>query len=259
MNNKEFITKLINIATKNKTLYVMGCFGAPMSKENKTRYSQNHSYNKQVVRTKMIQSATEDTFGFDCVGLIKSVLWGYNSDKHKKYGGAVYQSNGVPDINADSIIKVCNPTSDFSTIEVGEVVWVEGHVGVYVGNGQVVECTPKWTNNVQISNLGNKPEYKKGNYRVWSKHGKLPYITYEASELNTPETSQNCTEAVKPISPSENAQSTYRTHTVKKNETLWGIATKYLMCGLRYTEIKKLNGLKSDIIYVGQVLKIPEI
>ena len=47
------------------------------------------------------------------------------------------------------------------------------------------------------------------------------------------------------------------TYTVKKNDTLWGIAACELGNGTRYTEIKKLNGLTSDVIYAGQVLKIP--
>lgn len=259
MNNKEFVDKLIHIATKEKTLYVMGCFGAPMSAGNKLRYSKNHSYNKQSDRTKMIISATDDTFGFDCSGLIKGVLWGFSSNKSNTYGGSKYESNGVPDISADSLIKKCNPSADFSKIEVGEVVWVKGHVGVYVGEGKVVECTPKWSNNVQITYLGNRPEFKRDKYRVWTKHGKLPYITYEADKINAPDTSQNATEAEKPYTPAENPPDALRKHTVKKNETLWGIATKYLYNGLRYTEIKKLNGLTSDVIYVGQVLKIPEI
>lgn len=49
-----------------------------------------------------------------------------------------------------------------------------------------------------------------------------------------------------------------RTHTVKKGDTLWGISRKYLGSGVRYHEIMKLNNLKSDIIHVGDVLKIPE-
>ena len=259
MNNKEFADKLIHIATKEKTLYVMGCFGAPLNEKNKARYCQNHSYNKQAVRTKMIKSATEDTFGFDCSGLIKSVLWGFNADKSKEYGGAKYAFNGVPDLNANTLIKTCNASADFSKIEVGEIVWVKDHIAVYVGQGRVVECTPKWTNDVQITYLGNRPEFKRDNYRVWSLHAKLPYITYEAIEDTLSDTAQNATEADKPHTPTENPPNTFREHTVKKNETLWGIATKYLYSGLRYTEIKKLNGLTSDIIYVGQVLKIPEI
>lgn len=50
---------------------------------------------------------------------------------------------------------------------------------------------------------------------------------------------------------------TYRVHTVVHGDTLWAIAQKYLGKGARYTEIVKLNGLKSNVIYTGMKLKIP--
>ncbi len=50
----------------------------------------------------------------------------------------------------------------------------------------------------------------------------------------------------------------YKEHMVAKNENLWGIAEKYLGSGVRYAEIKTLNNLKSDTIFTGQILKIPE-
>ena len=46
-------------------------------------------------------------------------------------------------------------------------------------------------------------------------------------------------------------------HTVVKGDSLWALAVKYLGKGSRYTEIKELNGLKSDVLTVGQKLKIP--
>lgn len=45
---------------------------------------------------------------------------------------------------------------------------------------------------------------------------------------------------------------------VKENDTLWGIAVGQLGNGSRYREIKALNGLNSDLIYAGQILKIPQ-
>lgn len=43
---------------------------------------------------------------------------------------------------------------------------------------------------------------------------------------------------------------------VKKGDTLWGIAKKFLGAGSRYNEIKTLNGLETDLIFPGQKLKI---
>ena len=180
MNNYQFASVLKSVSSM-KTLYVMGCFGAPLTAANKIRYTNNHSYNRQNNRATMIKSASADTFGFDCVGLIKGVLWGWDGSD-KIYGGANYASNGVPDINADTMIQKCSELStDFSTVEVGEAVWIPGHIGVYIGDGKVIECTPQWQNGVQTTTK-----------RKWQKHGKLPYITYSQTgddivyiEMNT--------------------------------------------------------------------------
>ncbi len=59
------------------------------------------------------------------------------------------------------------------------------------------------------------------------------------------------------IYPAETAEETYRIHTVVKGDTLWDIAKAYLGNGSRYPEIKTLNNLKSNVIYSGWKLKIP--
>lgn len=184
MKASEFVKKLKDVAQNYKTLYVMGCFGAPMTDTNKKRYTTNHSYNKQAARTAMINAATSDTFGFDCVCLIKGILWGWSGDKTKTYGGAGYAINGVPDIGADQMITKCsNISTDFSKIEVGEAVWMSGHIGVYIGDGLAVECTPTWANKVQITACNcSKSGY---NRRNWTKHGKLPYIEYDGAVATT--------------------------------------------------------------------------
>lgn len=202
MTNIEFAKRLKDVAQNYKTLYIMGCFGAPMTDSNKKRYCNNYDYNKNAARTAMIKSASSDTFGFDCVCLIKGILWGWNGDASKVYGGASYASNGVPDIGADSMIKVCSGVStDFSKIEVGEAVWMEGHIGVYIGDGLAVECTPKWKNCVQITACNcSKSGY---NRRDWTKHGKLPYVSYEKTSDNNGEQVKQESETVRGIDVSK--------------------------------------------------------
>ena len=49
----------------------------------------------------------------------------------------------------------------------------------------------------------------------------------------------------------------YDTYVVVKGDTLWGIASKKLGSGYRYTEIMAFNGMKTINIVPGQVLKLP--
>lgn len=180
---KDLATACKNVASNYKTLYVMGCFGAPMTASNKERYINHHSYNQKAARKKLINAASADTFGFDCVCLIKGLLWGWDGDKGHIYGGAEYGTNGVPDVSADGIIGLCKDVStDFSKIQVGELLWMKGHVGIYIGNGQAVECTPSWKNCVQVTTVKN---IKSGTGHKWTKHGKLPYVSYETSVVQT--------------------------------------------------------------------------
>ena len=138
MKVKEFVDIAKSIVNK-KTLYVMGCFGAPLNDKNKKRYTNNHSFNRKEIRKKMINDASSGTFGFDCVNLIKGILWGWNGDVKKTYGGAIYATNGVPDTNADGFISKCcyDVTTDFSNIDIGEAVWLPGHIGIYIGDNKI--------------------------------------------------------------------------------------------------------------------------
>lgn len=189
MKASEFITKLQDIVDHYKTLYVMGCFGAPLTGGNVSRYCTNHSYNKQAARTAMIKAAANKNppvYGFDCVCLIKGVLWGWCGDASKTYGGASYASGGVPDIGADTMITKCSGLStDFSRIVPGEAVWLKGHIGVYIGGGKVIECSPAFKNCVQVTACLNIGAISGLNGRRWTKHGKLPYITYDTAETAT--------------------------------------------------------------------------
>lgn len=172
MRSNDFVSKLKKIATDYKTVYAWGMFGSPITKSvvsaKARQYPEWYDGRRlSYVFDPIISDGSSPTWGFDCVGLVKAVLWGWDAN-----GGALYASNGVPDISADAMICRCTDTSeDFSSLTVGEFLWMKGHCGIYIGNGQVVESTPKWKNGVQITALSA---------RKWLKHGKLPYVDYGA-------------------------------------------------------------------------------
>ena len=62
MKSDEFLQKM-RLAASVKSLYVKGCFGAPLNDTNKKRYTQNNVYNKRPARTAKINAASADTFG----------------------------------------------------------------------------------------------------------------------------------------------------------------------------------------------------
>lgn len=174
MTSKEFVRRLIE-ASETPTVYATGGWGASANfKANKTKYAQRTPFNKED-----ILNAPNNAFYFDCVCLIKGILWGWKGDTTKQYGGATYASNGVGDYSIKTINSMCGTyTSDFSNIQPGE--WLNigtEHCGIYIGDGRVVESTPIWKDGVQITNLANIG-YTTGHSRRWDAHGKLPWIEY---------------------------------------------------------------------------------
>ena len=131
-------------------------------------------------------------WNWDCICLIKGILWGWEADKNKpRGGGAVYASNGVPDIGENSMINQCkNVSSDFTNIKKGEMLWMDGHAGVYVGDGNVIEATAGWDTwkviKSQIGKNGERTYNGKGGSRNWEKHGLLPYVDYTENEIVEP-------------------------------------------------------------------------
>lgn len=128
-------------------------------------------------------------WNMDCVCMIKGVLWGFNFNKSASHGGAIYGSNGVYDDDADQIMYRCTKISnDFKNIKIGEILHMGGHVGVYIGNRQVVETTAAWDYCTQISTVDeNGARHKGNNYcGYWQNHGELSYIDYSDSPTPTP-------------------------------------------------------------------------
>lgn len=71
----------------------------------------------------------------DGIGLIKGYGW-FDPDTSK----LILSSNGMPDIGADEMYENAAEKDTVDTIPEtpGLAVWYEGHIGIYIGNGEVI-------------------------------------------------------------------------------------------------------------------------
>lgn len=104
----------------------------------------------------------------DCVGLVKGYLWS-NSPYDAK---PAY--NAAQDISANGMRKACKESGTIDTIpEVpGLLVFYTGHVGIYIGNGEVIEARGRKYGVV-------KTKLKERKWKWW---GYCPYMTYEKEQ-----------------------------------------------------------------------------
>lgn len=262
MTNKEFTENIIK-ALDIPTLYVMGGIGYKLDAKGKQR-TQNNQWNTTPSRKNYINNASNDTRAFDCVGIIKNILWGgFKTEEDIKKGtycGAKYDNK--TDFSADGMIKngAINQTTDFNKqIPTGALLWKSGHVGVYLGktarytkDGKarhtVLECSPSFANKVQITFLQNLNEFY-GNSRKWTKWALLKGVEYDFNyNLDGTETPTQA--------PEQPQEQNYIIYTVKGGDTLTKIAGKY---GTTVDNILQLNPQITDKnkIYKGQKIKIP--
>ena len=106
----------------------------------------------------------------DCCRMVKGFLWGFDFDKYKDHGGAVWRK-GYPDYTTEGMIAHCrNVSSNMSkdAIKPGELLWMKGHVGIYAGNGNVIEAAPS-LKGCACTSLS---------YQRWEKHGFIREIDY---------------------------------------------------------------------------------
>lgn len=101
----------------------------------------------------------------DCVGLIKSYMWA-----DPDTGELGYQTNGMPDYSADTVYWAATEKGEIDTMpEIpGLLLWVEGHVGVYIGNGEAIHSAGTLYGVIR-EDIGN---------RGWTHWAKIPYIEY---------------------------------------------------------------------------------
>lgn len=182
MTATEFAAKCRAAAENYHTVYMKGAFGAPVTQKIIDRLARLYpSWYTEKKQKELAALIGTDTFGFDCVCFIKGILWGWDGDLNAIYGGAVYESNGVPDFSVSGMAAYCTDISEsFDRLAAGEVVSMPGHVGVYIGDGLCAECTVSYGGGVLLSACNRKKEGYPT--RVWSWHGKLRFVDYPAEQ-----------------------------------------------------------------------------
>ena len=102
----------------------------------------------------------------DCVGLIKGYGWLNPDTMTIDYG-----TNGMPDLGANQMYYSASVSGTIDTMPdiPGLAVWHDGHIGVYIGNGEVIEAMGTKYGVVKTELAG----------RGWTHWLQIEYINYD--------------------------------------------------------------------------------
>ena len=162
-------------AYENGWGYVYGTYGNILTEEllqdRASVFGEQVTGFEDFIRENWIRRRTAD-----CVGLIKCYGW-YNPDS----GEIVVGTNGMADVTANGMFDAATVKGTIDTIpEVpGLAVWQDGHIGIYIGNGEVIEA------------MGTEQGVVKTTLPSgWTHWLEIPYISYPQEEEPTTEESQ---------------------------------------------------------------------
>lgn len=154
-------------ALAEKWGYVWGTFGQLLTealfRQKLAQYPVGVGKYKDFIKKNWLGHKTTD-----CVGLIKSYCW-------TKDGEIRYESK--IDVSANGMFNAAKEKGTISTLpEIpGICVWKKGHIGIYIGNGQVIEARGTTVGVIQAPLKGRGAA-------GWTHWLKCPYITYEATK-----------------------------------------------------------------------------
>lgn len=173
----------------NKLYYWYGTYGksctTSLYNKKKAQYPSHYTSSRKATYKKHIAAKGN---AVDCIGLIKGYMWSSGGDSILSSIGTttepklVYQSNGCADRSANGMFswaktqKMDNGAIATMPEIPGLAVRFDGHVGIYIGNGYVVEA--------RGFNYGVVKTSLKS--RGWTHWYKLPFITYLKNEDTKP-------------------------------------------------------------------------
>lgn len=194
--------------------------------------SKSKMYPKYYSNTRKDTAMCRGDFGkkvHDCSGLIKGYLMSNGADMASSYVKKY-------DLSANAFYSQASKKGTVDTIPeiVGLALWRNNHIGVYIGNGKVIEAKG-FDYGVVESNL------KGSSFTHWLE---LPFIEYSGNVISNPE----------PVITLPNAKDNY--YTVVAGDTLTAIAKRF---GTTVSVLQGLNKLSNpDLIYVGDAILLPE-
>ena len=143
--------------------YWDGCFGQTSTKSlykaKKSQYPDQYTWE--------CPTAQLNKRVHDCVGLIKGYLWSDDANAVPKY-------NPSQDVSANGMLSACKKKGKIKKMPdvPGVLVFKSGHVGVYIGNGKVIEAMGHAYGVVETE-LSKRP---------WTHYGCCPWIEYTEPE-----------------------------------------------------------------------------
>lgn len=162
-NNLDLVKWAIH-AQKSGWGYVYGTYGGILNQKlleyKEKQYPDKVGSYADFIRQNYLGKRTAD-----CVGLIKGYSWYDTETAHMEIG-----ANGMPDIGANAMYENATEKGTIDTIpEIpGLAVWHEGHIGIYIGNGEVIHAANTKAGVVRT------PIGQNG----WTHWLKIPYIKY---------------------------------------------------------------------------------
>lgn len=162
------LVEWVKLALNSHWGYVWGTFGEVLTEglleAKMEQYPDNVPQYEDFIRENWLGKRTAD-----CIGLIKSYSW-WDADEQR----IIYLSNNHPEAGTEYIFSQATVKGTIDTLpEIpGLVLYKKGHVGVYIGNGEVIESAGTKEGVIKTQIEGS----------AWTHWLKSPWITYVDAE-----------------------------------------------------------------------------